>query len=92
MEMKNHSFFFSFFSFQEYIEFLKRKDEYQAIYEDWPLRKKDGSIHFMTYHYEAIQYCELCQRLWNLDEHRKTIPNIVSWFDRQNCYPPDDLL
>ena len=76
---------------EEYVRILKAKDEYQVLYEDWPSRSRQGQVLYMTYHYEAVAWCETCRRLWNLDQYRQTIPDFNSWFDKHNCYPPKDL-
>lgn len=76
---------------EEYIKILKAKDAYQPFYEDYPIRGENGDIGYMHYHYSAVTYCEMCRRLWDLDEYRKTIPDIVEWFDKENCYPARDL-
>nr|KAG5701740.1 hypothetical protein BaRGS_004342 [Batillaria attramentaria] len=75
----------------EYIKILQAKDRYQPVYEDYPIRKANGDINYMHYHYEALAFCEMCRRLWDLDTYRKTIPDIAQWFDKANCYPPDDI-
>ncbi|KAK7095321.1 alpha-(1,3)-fucosyltransferase C-like [Littorina saxatilis] len=76
---------------EEYIKILKAKDEYQPLYEDWPIRNNMGDIYYMHYHYESVSYCEMCKRLWDLDTYGKTVPDIAEWFDRENCYPPKDI-
>ena len=76
---------------QRYIQYLKAKDSYQSKYEEWPIREGNGQIKHMHYHYEAVSYCELCLRLWNLDTYRKNIPDIVEWFDKGNCVAPTDF-
>lgn len=76
---------------EKYIQLLRAKDQYQPLYEDWPIRSPNGDINYMHYHYEAVSYCEMCRRLWDLDSYRKTIPDIAQWFDKENCYPPDDI-
>lgn len=73
---------------EEYIKILKAKDEYVALYEDYTHIMGSTYVH---YHYEAIPYCEMCRRLWDLDRYRKVITDIEAWFDKGNCYPPNDL-
>ncbi|KAL8600855.1 hypothetical protein ACOMHN_056513 [Nucella lapillus] len=77
---------------EEYVKILRAKDQYQPLYEDWPIRSGTGNVLYMEYHYESVPLCELCRRLWDLDKYRKTIPNIWEWFDKANCYPPKDLV
>ncbi|KAL8600842.1 hypothetical protein ACOMHN_056500 [Nucella lapillus] len=77
---------------EEYIKILKAKDQYQPLYEDWPIRTEKGQVRYMHYHYESVSYCEMCRRLWDLDKYRKTIPSIVEWFDKENCYTHNDLV
>ena len=76
---------------EKYIQLLRAKDHYQSLYEDWPIRSPNGQVRYMTYHYEAVAWCEMCRRLWDLDHYRQTIPDINRWFDKHNCYPPNDL-
>ncbi|KAK7489767.1 hypothetical protein BaRGS_00018949 [Batillaria attramentaria] len=76
---------------EEYINILKAKDEYVPLYEDYPIRDPQGNVKYMAYHYEAVSFCETCRRLWDLDNHRKTIADLPAWFDNGNCYPPEDI-
>ncbi|KAL8600845.1 hypothetical protein ACOMHN_056503 [Nucella lapillus] len=76
---------------EEYIKILKAKDQYQPLYEDWPIRTRQGDVRYMHYHYEAVSYCEMCRRLWSLDQYRKTVLHIGKWFDKGNCFSPGDL-
>lgn len=76
---------------QEYMAMLKEKDKYMSLVEGFPVRNKDASIRFMAYRFESVSICQICQRLWNLDKYRKTIPNIKEWFNRRLCHPPTDL-
>ncbi|PVD19592.1 hypothetical protein C0Q70_20082 [Pomacea canaliculata] len=62
---------------EEYIKILKKKDQYQYLYEDYPIRSEDGEVVYMHYHYEAVSMCEMCRRLWNLNTYRKSILDIV---------------
>ena len=64
----------------EYLEILKQKDKYFAIYEDYPLRNQ-----FLEHRYESVPFCQLCQRLWNMDSYAKTIPDINVWFNQTRC-------
>ncbi|PVD22359.1 hypothetical protein C0Q70_18169 [Pomacea canaliculata] len=76
---------------EEYLEILKAKDEYEVLFEDYPLRYGDGQVFFMHYQYEATAFCEMCRRLWNLDSYRQTIPDIRKWVDKELCYEATDL-
>lgn len=76
---------------EEYVKVLEAKDRYQPVYEDYPIRDAKGNIGFMHYHYEGVPFCEMCRRLWNLDQHRQVVADIVQWFDKGNCVPPTDL-
>ncbi|KAL8625945.1 hypothetical protein ACOMHN_012537 [Nucella lapillus] len=76
---------------EEYIAMLKAKDQYLVLYEDWPIRSASGAVVYMHYHYQSVFYCEMCRRLWDLDKYRKTYPDIVKWFDKENCYRPNDV-
>ncbi|XP_070204289.1 alpha-(1,3)-fucosyltransferase fut-6-like isoform X2 [Littorina saxatilis] len=77
---------------EEYIKILKKKDEYISLFEDWPIRNHAGQTTYMQYHFEAMGYCEICRRLWELDSYRKTIPDLLEWFDPGNCYLPPDVI
>ncbi|XP_059156159.1 alpha-(1,3)-fucosyltransferase fut-1-like [Physella acuta] len=63
----------------EYIAMLKEKDKYFSIYEDYPLYRANPV--FMEYRYEAVAFCQLCQRMWNLEKYAKTIPDMLEWFN-----------
>ncbi|PVD22349.1 hypothetical protein C0Q70_18159 [Pomacea canaliculata] len=76
---------------EEYLEILKAKDEYEVLFEDYPLRYGDGQVFFMHYQYEATAFCEMCRRLWNLDSYRQTIPDIRKWVEKELCYEATDL-
>lgn len=77
---------------EAYIEMLKRKDEYVAIMESQLVRDQStGYIKVITYHYEYLSICQMCQRLWNLDRYAKTYADIHTWFDRKICKKPTDL-
>ncbi|XP_025113815.1 alpha-(1,3)-fucosyltransferase C-like [Pomacea canaliculata] len=76
---------------EEYIKILEAKDEYEVLFEDYPLRRDDGRVFFMHYQYEATAFCEMCRRLWNLDSYRQTIPDAGKWFDKELCYEATDL-
>ena len=76
---------------EEYVKILRAKEQYLPMYEEYPHRDSHGRISFMHYHYEAVALCELCRRLWNLDTYRKTIPDIMDWYNRGNCVAPKDI-
>ena len=76
---------------EEYVKILRAKEQYLPMYEEYPHRDNQGRISFMHYHYEAVAFCELCRRLWDLDSYRKTIPDIMEWYDRGNCVEPKDI-
>ncbi|CAL1538087.1 unnamed protein product [Lymnaea stagnalis] len=75
----------------EYLNILKEKDKYISIFEDYPIRDSEGRIKYMHYHYEAVAFCEVCQRLWNLDKYRRSIPDIREWFKLEMCRKPTDI-
>ncbi|XP_059139011.1 alpha-(1,3)-fucosyltransferase C-like [Physella acuta] len=75
----------------EYISFLQEKDKYVGIYEDYPIREEDGRIRYMHYHYEGVAFCQVCQRLWNLQSYSKTVPDVKEWFTKKMCHPPSDI-
>ena len=69
----------------EYIDMLKEKDKYFTLYEDTGRKTR------ISFRYEAISYCHLCHRLWNLDKYEKTIPNILDWHNSRKCVKPTDI-
>ncbi|KAH9523824.1 hypothetical protein Btru_047127 [Bulinus truncatus] len=76
---------------EDYVSMLKEKDKYMVIHEDYIIRNEDGSIRYMTYHYESVPFCEVCYRLWNLDRYKKSIADIGLWFREKMCREPTDL-
>ncbi|KAK7087613.1 alpha-(1,3)-fucosyltransferase fut-1-like isoform X2 [Littorina saxatilis] len=76
---------------EEYLKILRAKDQYVPMYEEYPHRDSKGRISFMHYHYEAVAYCELCRRLWNIDRYRKSYPDMTEWFDKGGCAAPKDI-
>nr|KAG5701727.1 hypothetical protein BaRGS_004329 [Batillaria attramentaria] len=76
---------------EEYIKILQAKDGYVPVYEEYPIRNKKGDIGYMVYRHEAVSFCQLCRRLWDLQDYRKTIPSFSQWFDKGNCKKPQDI-
>ncbi|GFO05520.1 alpha-(1,3)-fucosyltransferase c-like protein [Plakobranchus ocellatus] len=70
---------------EEYIQMLRAKDQYSAIFEDYQIKEPSGTTTFHHYHFEAVPVCQICHRLWNLDRYAKTIPNIKTWFKLKMC-------
>ncbi|KAK6194439.1 hypothetical protein SNE40_000073 [Patella caerulea] len=75
---------------EEYISFLKRKDEYESLFEEYDIIWKTR-VMYRTYHYFQQPICELCRRLWNLNQYRKSYSDINKWFREQLCYKPSDI-
>ena len=75
----------------KYIEYLKRKDAYESVFEAYFLKTKLGKLHYMHYRYEHTPFCEVCKRLSNIDNYVKTYKDIATWFDGGRCYQPPDV-
>ncbi|XP_046340694.2 glycoprotein 3-alpha-L-fucosyltransferase A-like [Haliotis rufescens] len=75
---------------RDYVNILRLKDLYQSVWEEHPI-VRDGHIVYMTYHYEAMPMCELCDRLWHVDKYRTFYTDIEKWFDKGICFQPNDL-
>lgn len=76
---------------EKYISFLQEKDNYMVMYDDHMIQKPEGSIRH-GYFFDSVPMCQLCQRLWNLDRHRKRIDDIYGdWFANRQCHSPLDL-
>ncbi|XP_041347193.1 3-galactosyl-N-acetylglucosaminide 4-alpha-L-fucosyltransferase FUT3-like [Gigantopelta aegis] len=75
----------------KYIEYLRRKDQYESIYEAYKMSNKKGNLFYVHYHYEHTPFCDVCRRLWNTDNYTKTYSDIGAWFDSGRCYKPTDI-
>ncbi|XP_050411617.2 alpha-(1,3)-fucosyltransferase C [Patella vulgata] len=75
---------------EEYMSILKRKDEYESLFEEYDIIKNNRVV-YRTYHYFQQPICELCRRLWNLDQYRKSYSDINKWFREKLCYKPTDI-
>ncbi|XP_046550781.1 alpha-(1,3)-fucosyltransferase C-like [Haliotis rubra] len=74
----------------EYINFLKRKDEF--IGQDESLTYKLSPTSFWThYHYISEPVCDMCRKLLDIDNNRNTYPDIYQWYNEDTCVPPTDL-
>ncbi len=71
----------------EYIGYLKRKDKYKAVYEEYVFNETRGSVR-RAYRMEAQGVCEVCRRLWDVEKYRKQYHDITTWFNKGLCYPP----
>ena len=72
---------------EEYIAMLKAKDEYFSVYEDYMLPNN-----YLEHRYEAVTFCQVCQRLWNIDKYSQSIPDIFKWHKQFNtCRDATDL-
>ncbi|XP_048245624.1 glycoprotein 3-alpha-L-fucosyltransferase A-like isoform X2 [Haliotis rufescens] len=69
----------------KYTAYLKRKDKYKPVYEEY-IRKKDDVIVWRSHRLEAQAMCEACKRLWDVDKYRKQYDDITAWFDKGICY------
>ncbi|KAH9487501.1 hypothetical protein Btru_075737 [Bulinus truncatus] len=65
---------------QEYIQMLKEKDKYFAIFEDYPLTSKST---YLEYRYEAVAFCEVCKRTWNLANYNKVYSDMFLWMNKE---------
>ncbi|XP_035827089.1 alpha-(1,3)-fucosyltransferase 4-like [Aplysia californica] len=71
----------------EYLKMLQAKDEYFSLYEDYLL----ADDVFSEFRYEALSFCHLCHRLWNVEKYPNIIPDIKEWFRRAKCYDGHEL-
>ena len=74
---------------EEYIEILRQKDRYFALYENYNMFS--AGEFFLANRYEAVPLCHMCHRLWNLDKYSKTIPDIMRWIRASKCHAPIDI-
>ncbi|KAH9505132.1 hypothetical protein Btru_059645 [Bulinus truncatus] len=76
---------------QEYIQMLKEKDKYFAIFEDYPLLRP-GHL-WIEYRYEAVSMCEVCRRIWNVSNYTKVYSDISAWLYKEEyqCQTPKDM-
>ena len=79
-----------------YVNMLKEKDKYFTIYEDYRLSISEyrgvyDLDNYIEHRYEAVPFCQVCQRLWNLEKYSKTIPDISAWHRQSQCYLPTDM-
>ncbi|XP_067660124.1 glycoprotein 3-alpha-L-fucosyltransferase A-like [Haliotis asinina] len=71
----------------EYTGFLKRKDKYKAVYEEYVFKENAFSVR-RAYRMEAQGMCEVCRRLWDVEKYRKHYDDITTWFNKGTCYLP----
>ncbi|XP_067660890.1 alpha-(1,3)-fucosyltransferase fut-3-like [Haliotis asinina] len=75
-----------------YTEILKRKRYYHAAYSRLQIvRWEDKKFIRHIYMNMGNMMCDICRRLWNVDDYRKTYSNILSWYGRSHCTKPQDL-
>ncbi|XP_053374080.1 alpha-(1,3)-fucosyltransferase C-like [Mercenaria mercenaria] len=60
----------------EYLKYLKRKDEYQVISEE---------------EHVQLAYCNLCYKLNNLERFRKPARLLYEWWNAEKCIRPNDI-
>ncbi|XP_067660155.1 4-galactosyl-N-acetylglucosaminide 3-alpha-L-fucosyltransferase FUT5-like [Haliotis asinina] len=75
---------------RDYVDILRRKNQYQPIAEEYPI-VRNGHIVYMTYHYDAMAMCDLCERLWHAERYKSVYTDIGKWFDKGLCFHPQDL-
>ncbi|XP_045178836.2 alpha-(1,3)-fucosyltransferase fut-5-like [Mercenaria mercenaria] len=61
---------------EEYTNILKLKDHYSVIKER---------------EHAQISYCNLCYKLNNLNQYRKSIANVNDWWNRHDCIRSNDI-
>ncbi|KAH9491737.1 hypothetical protein Btru_045683 [Bulinus truncatus] len=78
---------------QEYIQMLKEKDKYFAIFEDYPLLSPEYES-FLEYRFEAVSMCEVCRRIWNVSNYTKVYSDMSAWLYKEEyqCQAPKDLV
>ncbi|XP_013094601.2 4-galactosyl-N-acetylglucosaminide 3-alpha-L-fucosyltransferase 9-like [Biomphalaria glabrata] len=75
---------------EDYLRMLKEKDQYFAVYEEYPLTYRSM---YLEHRYEAVPMCQVCQRLWNLEKYSKSIKELDEWFWKKEyqCQVPTDI-
>ncbi|XP_071115693.1 glycoprotein 3-alpha-L-fucosyltransferase A-like isoform X1 [Haliotis cracherodii] len=71
----------------KYINILKRKEEYYYEAEEYLYTDPGGSL-FLEHYYEQESLCEICRKLKNIENHSKTIPDIIPWWKDGICRNP----
>ncbi|XP_046579275.1 alpha-(1,3)-fucosyltransferase fut-3-like [Haliotis rubra] len=75
-----------------YIEILKKKRYYDAVYSRQQIvRWEDKKFIRHIYMNMGNMMCDICKRLWNVDDYRKTYSDILSWYGSSKCTKPLDL-
>ncbi|KAH9491733.1 hypothetical protein Btru_045677 [Bulinus truncatus] len=76
---------------QEYIQMLKEKDKYFAIFEDYPLTYQPT---YLEYRYEAVAICEVCKRTWNIANYNKVYSDMFLWMNKEEyqCQVANDIV
>ncbi|XP_046368453.2 alpha-(1,3)-fucosyltransferase C-like [Haliotis rufescens] len=75
---------------RDYVNILRKKNQYHAVWEEWPI-VKNGIIEYMTYHYDMVPMCDICNRLWDVESNGTLYMDIGDWFDKGMCFEPSDL-
>ncbi|XP_046348140.2 alpha-(1,3)-fucosyltransferase fut-6-like isoform X2 [Haliotis rufescens] len=74
----------------EYISFLKRKDEYMAVDETFTYKPTPTFIYTHS-QYISEPMCDMCRKLLDIDNNRNTYPDIYQWYNENTCVEPTDL-
>lgn len=76
-----------------YLDILREKDKYMTLMEDLPIYRYIDNNQTMhnDFQFHAVPMCLICQRLWNLDGHSKTIKDFNKWYKQRQCTAPADL-
>ena len=76
---------------EEYIKILEAKNQYVALFQDYPILNNMGTAKHHHYAHEIGPMCQMCQRLWNLDTYGKIVPDIKTWFEKRMCKSKEEV-
>ncbi|XP_071096354.1 alpha-(1,3)-fucosyltransferase 7-like [Haliotis cracherodii] len=75
-----------------YIEILKRKRYHASVYSRHQVVQWiDKTIIRNIFMDMNNMMCDICRRLWNVDDYRKTYSDILTWYGKSKCTKPADL-
>ncbi|XP_067660626.1 alpha-(1,3)-fucosyltransferase C-like [Haliotis asinina] len=74
----------------EYVRFLKRKDEFVAVDETFTY-KFTPTVLYTHSQYISEPVCAMCRKLLDIDNNRNTYPDIYQWYHKNTCFFPTDL-
>ena len=77
-----------FRSFKELVQYLYRIGNNMTLYTEY-LRRKDTYISIGHSRFTATPYCNLCEKLNNLEKYKRVYRTIPNYLD--TCYTPNDI-